>query len=296
MSIKLKTLLKPSTSGTGAIFNDVTGQTDTTAYGQSGNIPVTDVAAVRIKIATYTTLGGLATLEHNEKFTRYKEYSKTDGEMSTIDGKNFYVGNTFVPRVADLVVPSGDTWVETGYYVYPYLSTWLPTAAQVQNDISLSKLNQTGTAVYDDIYAYTYEIYETNAITTGTISSTAGARYLVTAGTATYDGSTFSPGDSFVAYTTADPIVVTAGRCYKMYASSDAYAVLSFNTKSSLYQLVVENAGASCYKCWSKINNIKTQLDAITFMSETGNVALGPASKTLEWVNDAITNFQTCNC
>lgn len=296
MSIKLKTLLKPSTSGTGAIFNDVTGQADSTAYGQSGNIPVTDVAAVRIKIATYTTLNGLATLEHGEKFTRYKEYSKTDGEMSTIDGKKLYVGNVFVPRVADLVVPTGDTWVETGYYVYPYLSSWLPTATQVQNDISLSKLNQTGTAIYDDIYAYTYEIYETNAVTTGNISSVSGARYLVTAGTVTYDGSTFSPGDSFVAYTTADPIAVTAGHCYKMYASCDSYAVLSFNTKSSLYQLVVEKAGTSCFKCWSEINNIKTQLDAITFMSETGNVALGPASKTLEWVNDAITNFQTCNC
>jgi hypothetical protein len=81
-----------------------------------------------------------------------------------------------------------------------------------------------------------------------------------------------------------------------MYASTDAYAILSFNTKSSLYQLVVEKAGSSCLKCWTEINNIKTQLDAISFMSETGNVALGPASKTLEWVNDSIRNFPTCNC
>lgn len=296
MSLILKTLLKPSSDGTGAIFNDITGQTDSTAYDQSGNIAVANVAAVRIKIATYTTLSGLATLEHGEKFTRYKEYQKTDGELSTINGKNFYVGNYFVPSLEDLTVPTGDTWSETGYYVYPYLSTWVPTAAQVQNNISLTKLNQSGSAVYDDIYSYTYEIYETNGVTTGTISSTYGARYLVTAGTATYDGSTFYPGDSFVAYTSGDPIVVTAGHCYKMYASCDAYAVLSFNTKSSLYQLVVEKAGSSCLKCWTELNNIKTQLDAISFMSETGNVALGPASKTLEWVNDAIRNFPTCNC
>lgn len=296
MSIKLKTILKNSTDGVGAIFNDVTGQTDNTAYGQSGNIAISSVAAIRLKIATFTTLSGLATLEPGDKFTMYKEYTKVDGDASTIDSKILYVGNSFVPRSSNLTVPAGDMWMETGYYVYPYLSSWLPTSSQVANDISISKLNQSGSLVYDDIYAYTYEIYETNAITNGTISSVSGARYLVTGGSVTYNGSTFSPGDSFVAYTDSDPIVVTAGHCYKMYASTDAYSVLSFNTRSRLYQLVIEKVGTSCTKCWINLNNIKTQLDAITFMSETGNVAMGPASKTLEWINDSITNFQTCNC
>jgi hypothetical protein len=109
-----------------------------------------------------------------------------------------------------------------------------------------------------------------------------------------YNGSTYSYGDSFVAIDNST-ILGASGFC-QMYASCDAYAVLSFNTKSSLYQLVVEKAGSSCLKCWTEINNINTQLDAISFMSETGNVALGPASKTLEWVNDAIRNFPTCNC
>lgn len=292
MSLILKTLLKPSTSGTGAIFNDITGQTDSTAYGQNGNIAVSDVAAIRLKMATFTSLSGLAMLKAGEKFTQYKEYQKTGGKVSSVDDKSFYVGNSFVPRIKDLTVPVGDTWVETGYYVYPYIDTWVPTEAQVQNNISLSKLNQSGSAVYDDIYTYTYEIYFD--IQSGALTPVIGARYLCSLGSLTYNGSTYYPGDTFVAIDNNQ--ISPDGLFCKMYASTDAYAVLSFNTKSSLYQLVVEKAGSSCLKCWTELNNIKTQLDAISFMSETGNVALGPASKTLEWVNDAIRNFPTCNC
>jgi hypothetical protein len=292
MPLILKTLLKPSSDGTGAIFNDITGQTDSTAYGQNINIPVSDVTGVRIKIATYTSLSNVAMLKPGEKFTQYKEYQKTNGEASVIDDKTLYVGNTFVPRLEDLVVPSGDTWIETGYYVYPYVESWLPTAAQVQNNISLSELNQSGSAVYDDIYVYTYEVYYNSLYTD--ISAQIGSRYLCLGDGVEYNGSIYSYGDSFVA-TDTNTITGFPGFC-QMYASCDAYAVLSFNTKSSLYQLVVEKAGSSCLKCWTELNNIKTQLDAISFMSETGNVALGPASKTLEWVNDAIRNFPTCNC
>jgi hypothetical protein len=159
MSLILKTLFKPSSDGTGAIFNDITGSTDSTAYGQNGNIVVSDVAAIRLKIATFTSLSGLAMLKAGEKFTQYKEYQKTGGQSSVVDGKTLYVGNSFVPRSKNLVVPTGDIWVETGYYVYPYIDTWVPNEYQVQNNISLSKLNQSGSAVYDDIYTYTYEIY-----------------------------------------------------------------------------------------------------------------------------------------
>jgi len=294
MSLILKTLLKPSSDGTGAIFNDITGQTDSTAYGQNGNIFVSDVAAIRLKMATFTSLSGLAMLKAGEKFTQYKEYQKTGGQSSVVDGKTLYVGNSFVPRSKNLVVPTGDIWVETGYYVYPYIGTdvWVPNEAQVQNSISLSKLNQSGSAVYDDIYTYTYEIYFD--IQSGSFTPVIGARYLCLTSSLTYNGSTYYPGDTFVAIDNNQ--ISASGYFCKMYASTDAYAVLSFNTKSSLYQLVVEKAGSSCLKCWTDINNIKTQLDAISFMSETGNVALGPASKTLEWVNDAIRNFPTCNC
>jgi hypothetical protein len=243
-------------------------------------------------MATFTSLSGLAMLKAGEKFTQYKEYQKTGGKVSSVDDKSFYVGNSFVPRIKDLTVPVGDTWVETGYYVYPYIDTWVPTEAQVQNNISLSKLNQSGSAVYDDIYTYTYEIYFD--IQSGALTPVIGARYLCSLGSLTYNGSTYYPGDTFVAIDNNQ--ISPDGLFCKMYASTDAYAVLSFNTKSSLYQLVVEKAGSSCLKCWTELNNIKTQLDAISFMSETGNVALGPASKTLEWVNDAIRNFPTCNC
>jgi len=292
MSLILKTLFKPSSDGTGAIFNDITGSTDSTAYGQNGNIVVSDVAAIRLKIATFTSLSGLAMLKAGEKFTQYKEYQKTGGQSSVVDGKTLYVGNSFVPRSKNLVVPTGDIWVETGYYVYPYIDTWVPNEYQVQNNISLSKLNQSGSAVYDDIYTYTYEIYFD--IQSAVITPVIGARYLCSTGSLTYNGSTYYPGDTFVAIDNNQ--ISSDGLFCKMYASTDAYAILSFNTKSSLYQLVVEKAGSSCLKCWTEINNIKTQLDAISFMSETGNVALGPASKTLEWVNDSIRNFPTCNC
>jgi hypothetical protein len=58
----------------------------------------------------------------------------------------------------------------------------------------------------------------------------------------------------------------------------------------------MEKTGSTCAKCWSKISKMVTQLDSIGFMSSTGDVAMGPASETLKWVNDEITNFQSCNC
>lgn len=296
MSQILKTTLVPESDGSGAIFNDVTGSTGVGSYGQSGSLNYSDVAAIGLRIATFTTLSGLQTLKHGEKFTKYKEYVKTSGLSSTIDSKILVVGNFFVPRADNINVPSGDEWQETGYYVYPYLSTWLPTSSQVQNNISITKLNQVGTAVYDDIYAYTYEIYETNSTTSGTISSVSGAKYLVTAGTVTYNGSTFYPGDTFIPEFDSYPIIVTSGHCYQMYASIDAYSVLEYNTRQNLNQIILEKSGSSCTKCWYQISKIVTQLDAIKSMAATGNVAMGPASQTLLWVNDAITNFPSCNC
>lgn len=290
MSLILKTLFKPSSDGTGAIFNDITGQTDSTAYGQNGNIAINDVTAVRIKIATFTSLSELAMLKADEKFTQYKEYQKTGGEASVIDGKTLYVGNSFVPRLENLIIPTGDTWIETGYYVYPFLYTWLP--GSLPNTISFSKLGQTGPYVNDDVYSYTYEVYYNSV--SGYLESTVGAVYLCTDGSSSYKGNTYYAGDIFYAVDSSE--ILIDGFIAQLYASTDAYSVLSFNTKSSLYQLVVEKAGSNCLKCWTEINNIKTQLDAIGFMSETGNVALGPASKTLEWVNDSIRNFPTCNC
>jgi hypothetical protein len=81
-----------------------------------------------------------------------------------------------------------------------------------------------------------------------------------------------------------------------MFASVDAYSVIDYNTRQRLYQLVMEKTGSTCAKCWSKISKMVTQLGSIGFMSSTGDVAMGPASETLKWVNDEITNFQSCNC
>jgi hypothetical protein len=296
MSQILKTMLVPEPDGSGAIFNDITGNTGNGSYSQSGSLNYSDVAAIGLRIATYTTLSGLATLKAGEKFTRYKEYVKTLGGTSTIDSKTLVTGTFFVPRLENIVVPTGDEWQETGYYVYPYLSTWLPTSSQTQNNISLDKLNQLGDNIYDDIYAYTYEIYQTNSTTTGTISSVSGAKYLVTSGTVTYNGSTYYPGDTFIPSFDGYSIVVTAGHCYQMYASTDAYSVLDYNTRQNLYQLIMEKSGTNCITCWTQLSKLVTQLEAIGFMAFTGDVALGPASETLIWVNDGITNFQSCNC
>lgn len=296
MSQVLKTILIPESNGSGSIFNDVTGSTGDDSYGKAGSLDYNQVGAIGIKMATYTTLTGLATLKSGEKFIKYKEYIKKIGNPSTVDSKVLITGSFFVPRVDNLTVPNNDEWQETGYYVYPYLSTWLPTSSQVQNNISLSKLNQTGLEISDDIYTYTYEIYQTNGTTTGTINSVLGAKYIVTQGTVTYNGSTFYPGDTFVSSFNNYPIVVTSGGCYQMFASVDAYSVIDYNTRQRLYQLVMEKSGSSCIKCWSKISKMVTQLDSIGFMSSTGDVAMGPASETLKWVNDEITNFQSCNC
>lgn len=296
MSQILKTILIPESDGSGAIFNDVTGSTGDGSYGKGGSLDYNQVGAIGIKMATYTTLSNIETLKADDSFILYKEYVKIGGSPSTIDSKVFTIGQFFAPVTGGLNVPTGDTWKETGYYVYPFLSTWLPTSSQVQFNITLEKLNQTGLQISDDIYAYTYEIYQSNGTTNGSFNSISGAKYLVTEGTVTYNSNTFYPGDTFIAEFTGYSIQVVSGHCYQMFASVDAYSVIDYNTRQRLYQLVMEKTGSTCAKCWSKISKMVTQLDSIGFMSSTGDVAMGPASETLKWVNDEITNFQSCNC
>lgn len=297
MSQILKTILIPESNGSGAIFNDVTGSTGDDSYGKVGSLDYNQVGAIGIKMATYTTLSNIETLKADDSLIQYKEYVKIGGGSSTINDKVFTIGQFFTGNDQEsYVVPAGDIWKETGYYVYPFLSTWLPTSNQVQLNISLQKLNQIGLEISDDIYAYTYEIYQTNGTTNGSFNSISGAKYLVTEGTVTYNGNYFYPGDTFIAELTGYPITVTSGHCYQMFASVDAYSVIDYNTRQRLYQLVMEKTGSTCAKCWSKISKMVTQLDSIGFMSSTGDVAMGPASETLKWVNDEITNFQSCNC
>jgi len=122
------------------LFRDTTGNTATYAYGQNGNITQGDIEAVRLVIGNYSRLNSLTDLNAGDTFVQFTQYMKTVGSSSTINGKSFVVGDIFVPQVANLVVPSGDTWQTTGYYVPQILATWLPTTTEIPLNLNVTEL------------------------------------------------------------------------------------------------------------------------------------------------------------
>ena len=267
-------------SGEGLSFKDITGATSQTSYGKSGNINYADVEAIRLKIGSYTDIAGMATISFGSVFTRYREYIKTEGSMSLINGKYFTVGQTFVPQTALIAVPSGDTWQWTGNYVYPWINTWLPTASEVALSISVSEIGQSGTIVQDDIYTSVYEVYDD--IQSGTTTSVDGQQYMVISGTATYDGDIFNAGEVFVGRDASN--ITTTGTYALLNATSTQYFVLTFNLIKSLLDLIESISVNPGYypDVEEQIYIIRIQLEALSYSCWTGNVSFTYANELIQ--------------
>ncbi len=272
------------------LFYDRTGTTAANSYGDGSNITYADVDAIRIKIANYTTLSNLAELNSADAFVQYKEYVKTGGEVSTIDGKDFIIGTYFVPQLDSFVVPTDDVWEETGYYVYPYLATWLPTISETSLNISLTELNQeANTNISQDIYAYEYEVYKDSFGTT--TPAVDGNQYIVISGTATYNGDTYRAGEIFVASGTTN--IVPTSSVAIMDATTYSYACLLYDIESGLVNLTEQQFGKNnqdlINPTETELVKLRMKVEALNYAAFTRNVSLRYCSETILAVQNRIT-------
>lgn len=281
MAIELQTQILPTALGASLAFKDITGETSATSYSQNGNIGYASVTAIRLKTATYLSMLNVTTVSSGS-FTQYKEYQLT-GAACTVNGKTFSTGSYFVPQSAGIGVSS--TWVETGFYVYP--QTWLPTAAQVALDLSVTELNETGTTVEDAIRELQYEVYYSQQ--TPTLAASSGTTYLVSGtGSVLYEGNTYYVGEVFTANTTGN-ITVASGspKVNKLYATTNQYFASLYNITQSLYEVIV-NAFSRTSISQEDILEIRLMLEAITNMASTNNISLIKAQDLLVYATDKV--------
>lgn len=291
MALELKISAEVNADGTILNLTDITGNQISTAYNQGGNINYSSVTNVRIKTATYASLQNPATLSSGS-FTQYVEYICSAGPC-TINGKTFNAGDVFVPQSANISV-SG-TWVETGYYVYPFLATWLPTASEVPLDITISELNETGDTVADTVRVVDYEIYYNNQ--TPTIAAVNGATYLVSGtGAVAYGGNVYYVGEVFTASDTTN-ITVSAGspRVNTLYATTTLYFTTTYNIETSMYSITLSTFGKPNYTSTAIPNSIiyySTLISALNNACYTNNVDITQAYDVILYISTSILNLQ----
>lgn len=274
MTLILKTKQVNASDGLSVDFYDLTGTTGTYAYGVGGNITYVDIDAVRIKVGTATTLQAATTITYGSNFTQFHEYVKTVGSSATVDSKAMVVGSVFVPQVASIAVPSGDTWEATGYYVPQIIATWLPAATEVALNLEINELGQSGSLVEDNIYVWSYEIYKDVVAnpSTATTPAVSGTEYLVVTGTVTYNSNVYRKGEHFAGIDTNTITIATSSSIAKMDSTVASYVSLLYAlTVSILANIEVKMAtGSDNYK--DAIYAIKSQLDSLNFSDSTLNV------------------------
>lgn len=279
--LELNTSLVAGGTGTTAIFKDITGTTAPNSYGKSGNITYSDVDAVRLKTSTLSSIETTTVLEAGDSFTQYVEYICTDGN-GTIDGKGISVGEYFVPQISGLSVPSNMEFEATGYYVYPILATWLPTANETALTLSLSQLNQSGsTTLEDSVYTIEYEVYKDRF--TGTQAAVDGQSYMVLSSTATYDGNTYRAGEVFIATDTTN--IVAAGNVVLLAGAVTQYFTITWNILQSLFDLVPFKD----VSLQESIFEIRLQLEGLENSCATNNVSYEYSSQLIERIQKQVT-------
>ena len=283
MSLLLVTNAVASNLGDYLNFQDITGTTSQTAYSKNGNIGYADVDAVRLKIATLSSIDNVGTLVAGDSITRYVEYLCTAGS-GTIDNKAVSAGNRYVFNTTGLTVPSTVVLETTGNYVPPILNTWLPTAAQVALSLSLSEVNQaSNTTLEDSLYTMEYEVYVDSF--TGTQAAVDTQQYMVLSSTATYNGNTYRAGDVFIAVGTTN--IVAAGNVVKLSAADTSYFVITYNLLQEIYLAlpVVPT------EIQDQIYAIMVQLEMLQNSGNTKNVSYSYTSGLLAKIQNQMTNI-----
>lgn len=264
-----------------AYFYDRTTNNGANGYGIGGNITYADVKAIRLLTANYSTLESPSAPTAGD-FVQYVQYIKISGESETIDGKVFVAGDVFVPQSTGLTTATPDDWNTTGYYVYPFLDTWLPTAAQTPLEISVGQFNQDSTNIADNEYIYGYEIYYNQQ--DASFTSEESASYMVLSGTAeTEDGNVYVEGEVFI--TSSSESVIVSGSVVQLYAATSGYATLVYQIKTDLNDLIEQQIGLNNQDLVqpqeSYILKIRTKIEALEYSSETSNVSLLYAYQTI---------------
>jgi hypothetical protein len=271
-------------------FKDTTGQLLSTAYAKSGNIGYSDVKCIRLKIGNYTTVTYPAPPTASG-FVQYTEYRKIGGTPEVINNKLFVAGDYFVPQFTGLTTSQTTYWETTGYYVYPFLNTWLPNATEVPLDITIAELGQSGTDIEDNEYIDEYEIYyveiNTNApavvgvqyIVIGTPSN---ANYYVT-----YNGHRYYAGEVFMGEDT-NTITPHLASFAKLYASTTAYATMVYSIEMGLNDLIEQQMGKGNQDLvnytYGEIIKISTKLQSLMYSSKTNNVSLLYCWETIQYL------------
>jgi len=288
MSLTLVTQSQIDSTGQYILFQDVTGSTSPTSYGQGGNISSSSVTATRILVARYTKTVDVSTLTSGASFIAYNQYQKKAGSTSTIDTKSFSVGDTFIPRNGTFSVPSGDTWVSTGFISAPFATSWLPNGSTLS--ITLDNLGQSGSYVADDFYIFDYYVYYPSH--SSTFSATSGASYLISgSGTATYNGQTFYAGESFTATDTTSITIAGGAIVHTQYAAITNYASLTYTLDQSFYALisqVAQNGVPVHTDMQMRIIWLRLIKESLQYMAYTQNVSFTQAGDWLVYLQKNI--------
>lgn len=272
-------------NGNTAIFSDTTGTTAPNSYGKNGVIAYSAVTFFRLRIATLSSINNTTGYVAGDTLPINVELLCTEGSAVTIDSKTISAGSYFVPRTTGIVVPANCTLVTTGSFVY-IPSSFNATQNlfyQVPTTLSLAEINQsTNTFVEDDLYIINYEIYYESASTT--TAAVDGQNYIVTSGTATYDGSTYRQGEVFTATDTSN--ITTTGAFSKLYASKTTYFTLDWNMLQTLFS-ILESTDSE--EISAKLYGIRVELEALQNSCKTGDVSFVYAGKLLEKLSGKIT-------
>ncbi len=275
-----------------ALFKDVTGNTAPFAYGKDGNINQSTVNGVRLLFSNYTTLNNKGKLVSGNVFIQFRQYIKTSGTTSTINGKTFDVGSLFVPQVSNLTVPSGDEWETTGYYVPQILDTWLPTVSEVPLNLNVTQLGGSfNTQIEQNLWAYEYEIY--NNVKTATFAAEDDKQYMVLQGSASYIGENYIVGEVFIASNTNNITLAASSKVVELYGTSYSYSPLLYNIKTDLNDAIERQIGKNSQDLVNipetEIQKIRNIVEALEYSSFTGNVSLSYCYETIQYIQSRLT-------
>lgn len=272
-------------------FKDITGTTAPDSYSKSGNIGYSDVDAVLFKAAYYPNIAANQTLTSGDTFSQYWEYVKTGGNTSTVDSKAMVIGSTFTPQITGVTVPSGDTWLKTGYYNPNILATWLPTATQVALSLTPQQLgfDSTQETISDGLYQVVYNVYRDAVI--GTRAAINGTSYIVMTSTVSYNGNTYRAGETFTATNTTN--IAGAGTTAIMDSTSFAYWILTPSMESQLFSLVLSNTNKQ--EIQDKLYAIRVQLEALSYSAQTQNLSYTITNDLLDYLQSQLTFIESSN-
>jgi len=273
-----------------ANFYDLTTDNGTNGYGIDGNITYSDIKAIRLLTADYNTLN-TPSVPAEGGFTQYVQYMKISGSPELIDGKTFNVGDIFVPQSTGLTTVSPENWETTGYYVYPFLNTWLPTAAQTPLEISISQLNQSGNTIANNIYIYGYEVYYNQQ--TDDFTTVENATYMLIGGSAIYLGNMYVSGEVFTATDSSEAIVT--GTVVQLYASTSGYAPLIYEILTGINDLTEQQIGLNNQDLVQPQENyilkLRTKIEAINYACKTNNVSMLYCYETIQYLQARISQL-----